>query len=847
MIKKDFDPSKIDDKWNETELIVNWLSKILDPYWSGFTTPQIGFRYRQEAKSSGRDRLDIALWHDKHVVGCIEAKRPKCHLTSKEGAVKEIFLKQAIRYTSTRCQYHHGKIVSPIGILVNGHEAIIFDGSLALDDVKNFYDYFDFQKDGQLDLFLKIFNTDNWDNKTGVSEYPYAKIKCQETKKAKIKSCDDHLAKDIFDLYTEIYKNIEDKKAAFSTTITLYILALLRDCGLYPNDVIKELENRRSTESWSAILDGISEILQTDFSNLKQYYCEQIWDFYKKTSWFNGNLATFPPTGLGKAYENLLSKLANNGTSYYTPPDLIAEILTEIKPNSKTKILDPTCGSASFLSAITEYITNNEDITSKEDIRNYIETKIYGVDKDWFACQIAKSVLVSIYANKIPYSEEERNRFKAPKINIIEADFFSWETNNKFDLILGNPPWGNIDQHVNPEIYEQLKSYKSYEKFSDVGCAVVERSLKHLKENGKFSFVCKHEVLDGHNQTNHRENIWKNNGVYVWDYGRYHWFNNSSCSIVIYGQKGSEYKEYSVISKHISAKKEIEKYDGMKLGEIFKCHEGNISGRDKLYRHLGNKFKAHKQSKLEIEDRCITPFKIHADNRTFFLMRNEKIPLDIREYCENTEVEIQYKKSKILGIPKPTIIVDTILNHIHNRSGCVQSKQCYDGWARVFSNPEEYIVLPTFIRDGRIRAAYANKEMVPTSTTLYLYMNQINKIDLFYSLAFLNTAFAFDVMLNHPEIRQCQAKATIAVKPTTLENVLVPNCSSEVKGVIAKITETISLKEITQIYVEDFLSIIDRIFPIIAYTNDEIEMRKIKSTLKQFERKLEQHLTKEAV
>lgn len=813
----------VQESWNEAELSDFWLSEMLRNRngWGTNPRPQIGFRYRKEAKSSGPGRLDTELWHDRHVVGCIELKSPQTNFQNESNL--KLWIKQASKYSVTRCNYHHGKIVSPIGILTNGHHAVIFNGSLPHDQVLNFHTVLDLSAKADREKFLWILDTRNWTN--GVSDYPYSDLKFQESRKSKIVGGGDQLARDILKLFKKIRSQTKSDDAAFKATNTLFMLAVLRDCGLFPNDQIKRLASRPSKESWQQIVSGVEQILHSDLTVLKSTYCDGIWSIYEDTSWFSGNLATFQATGLGKAYENLLHFVSDNSTSYYTPSDLIEECLGQMNPTSQHKALDPTCGSGSFLASIVEHVAEFESLNTN-DLRTYVEECIFGVDKDPFACEIAKCVIASVYANSIPYSQEGANRYKAPKINIINDNFFKWKTKERFDLVIGNPPWGNIEAEVvEPEITETLLSFKSYRERSDVCCFVVEKAINLLKPQGRFAFLCKHEILDGKAHADHRNEVWLNHGATVWDYGRHHWFSNAARTILVFGKHQEKISQWNHVAKHKTAKKKIEKYSGKRMDALFEIHEGHISGRDSLYRHLGENFPNDAHSREEIEDHCISPYIVATTHRTFFLPRSEKLSTDIREYAKSNELVIRYKKSKELGITEPTEIMDSIYKHIFRRSDCArqEKKKKYEGWSWVFPSADNFIVMPTYVRGDRVRAAYATDAMVPTSTTIFMFPKNRNLDTLFYTLAFLNSSFAFEVITNHPKLRQADAGKT-AVKPDALGHVLVPDCENpSLRKKIIGISKLLShwQVEIDSRVFKEATEFLDPLFLSLAYKNSD--------------------------
>ncbi|MFX0125358.1 MAG: Eco57I restriction-modification methylase domain-containing protein, partial [Candidatus Hodarchaeota archaeon] len=126
----------------------------------------------------------------------------------------------------------------------------------------------------------------------------------------------------------------------------------------------------------------------------------------------------------------------------------IASVLSSIK------ILDPSCGTGLFLTEINSLILSiilanpiYVDISPEERFRIINKTflRLYGYDIDSNSVKYAKLILLHQYMQMTQngtFSEKELNFF-FNKLQIFETNFLS-ETNtslNKFDIIIGNPPY----------------------------------------------------------------------------------------------------------------------------------------------------------------------------------------------------------------------------------------------------------------------------------------------------------------------------------------------------------------------------------------------------------------------
>jgi type I restriction-modification system DNA methylase subunit len=185
-----------------------------------------------------------------------------------------------------------------------------------------------------------------------------------------------------------------------------------------------------------------------------------------------------------KGEDKTKSKRKSQGI-YYTPKyivefivkETLGEILKKAKPKeiSKIRVLDPACGSGSFLIAAYDKIlesVKNPSLFIKFDI---LKDNIYGVDLDTQAVEIAQlNLLLKVLSQKtklptLLHNISSANSLVSGNIEKLEKYFgsdyrkqkpFDFENEFKevfeqggFDVIIGNPPY--VRQ-------ENIKQYKSY-------------------------------------------------------------------------------------------------------------------------------------------------------------------------------------------------------------------------------------------------------------------------------------------------------------------------------------------------------------------------------------------------
>jgi hypothetical protein len=165
---------------------------------------------------------------------------------------------------------------------------------------------------------------------------------------------------------------------------------------------------------------------------------------------------------LGSAYQFLNSKIENLEKGlFYTGYKIAYDFVCDLDFNSGQLLLDPSCGSGSFL-----FNSNAKP------------NQIFGVDNDPIAVMIAKFN----YFIKFPDADYP---------NIFCDDFFNWiskNNKNKFNYIIGNPPYGaNLD--LSNIKSSDIKSGESFSYF-------IESGIKLLKENGILRFLLPESILN---------------------------------------------------------------------------------------------------------------------------------------------------------------------------------------------------------------------------------------------------------------------------------------------------------------------------------------------------------------
>ena len=136
---------------------------------------------------------------------------------------------------------------------------------------------------------------------------------------------------------------------------------------------------------------------------------------------------------------------------YYTPPFLVKKMVSEVY-SFNDKVLDPCCGSGNFLIEIIKTIINSDKSQKgKETALN----NLHGYDIN----------PLSIFATKLNFLMLVRDLFphSSPNLLVLDSLFIKRKNlNNKFDLIIGNPPWYTFRDIESPEYQEKIKRLAEY-------------------------------------------------------------------------------------------------------------------------------------------------------------------------------------------------------------------------------------------------------------------------------------------------------------------------------------------------------------------------------------------------
>lgn len=192
------------------------------------------------------------------------------------------------------------------------------------------------------------------------------------------------------------------------------------------------------------------------------------------------------PEELGNAYEYLLSIMSSQGDAgqFRTPRYIIDFIVDVVNPTKDDKVLDPACGTAGFLISSYKHILEQHDgkddpgIKEKPltpDDRKKLMTNFEGYDIDPTMVRIAQ---VNMYLHQ----------FKNPKIFQYDSLSQDERWDDKFDVILANPPFMSPKGGIKPHSKFSIPSNRSEVLF-------VDYIVNHLRPNGRAGIIVPEGII----------------------------------------------------------------------------------------------------------------------------------------------------------------------------------------------------------------------------------------------------------------------------------------------------------------------------------------------------------------
>lgn len=491
-----------------------------------------------------------------------------------------------------------------------------------------------------------------------------------------LQTCRDILTKDLSQWNNTVDPDLLDEGVQKLLDRLLFI-RVAEDRGIEPQTLIPMVRQARENQGkhlYQSMTEKFREFDSFYNSNLFSEHPFEGWEeysgatekvvhiLYGKEGYYEYDFKAMPADVLGTVYENYLShrlSKSRKGTTvskdagkrkeqgiYYTPSYIVDYIVKNalgpvldkcktIEDIKKIKVLDPACGSGSFLIKAFEVIFEKYKefgFRGLEDLLKIqiLQENIYGVDLDQQAVEITRlNLLISALSKreKLPSldnikngnslvsgTDEELQKYFGK--NFLDKKPFNWQEEfpevfkqGGFDVIIGNPPWSSkIDSEDNKII---AKKFGWSEKNVNICALFINDAFEKLRLNGTLGFLLPKVVIKNTAYLDIRERILKEFHMSsIWDFGQFPGVASDSIGLIINKKKSDAdtkiyfYDNYDLIGKNSINQKTylksssfifslklnpgIQKLlnkisnDSLELGELFKIKRGIELGQKSL-------------------------------------------------------------------------------------------------------------------------------------------------------------------------------------------------------------------------------------------------------------------------
>ncbi|MFX1252568.1 MAG: class I SAM-dependent DNA methyltransferase [Promethearchaeota archaeon] len=227
-------------------------------------------------------------------------------------------------------------------------------------------------------------------------------------------------------------------------------------------------------------------------------------------------------------YQQMISQSTRQALGEFYTPSELARIMVQDFYEFGKRILDPACGSGTFIVEILKKILlkPNKSLEQKLDaLKN-----VYGMDINPIAVATTRANII-LHLRKLVKSKDKMNIIEklSANISLHNALFPENEWNNtdlsKVDLVIGNPPWLVLNRIHDSQYKKRLKDLArelgiipAPHQLSqlEISALFLYRIKQYLKNRGKIFFIVSNGFMTGNNHAGTRQfnefddiRIWK--------------------------------------------------------------------------------------------------------------------------------------------------------------------------------------------------------------------------------------------------------------------------------------------------------------------------------------------------
>lgn len=478
-------------------------------------------------------------------------------------------------------------------------------------------------------------------------------------------------------------------------------------------------------------------------------------------------------------------------------------------------ICDPACGSGAFLSTALLFLKKEHELINEMQAKvtgggiafayfenDILENNLYGVDINEESVEIAKLALWLRTAQPNRKLSSLNNNIKCGNSLISDPTIagekaFNWEhefpevfAKGGFDIVIGNPPYINVE-HIpttDKEYYKQ--NYQSFFKRSDIFTLFVEKGLLNIsKKNGKIAFIIPSIVLNNLSYQPLRNLFLDNHWLKEVSYVGGAVFSDATVdtSILIFDKAGNK----NITLKH--AVKFFEPTIQVVPSDYFKTFNNVISIGEEESGKITDKL--FLSNYVSVEE-CFNVFQgIVTGNNDAFIFETEKDAIQkgierelLHTYCLGRDIgkwETRNLERKILYLDKNTILdkYNGTLDWLSPfKEKLMTRRECANGsipwyalqWARVKSelDVQEKILIQRTRNESlktRIVATIDKTGIYSAESIINVIPKSQSGISIYFLLALLNSK-----LMNYLFSKKF---LNLAIKAEYLKQVRFPNLS----------------------------------------------------------------------
>lgn len=168
----------------------------------------------------------------------------------------------------------------------------------------------------------------------------------------------------------------------------------------------------------------------------------------------------------------------------------------------------------------------------------------------------------------------------------INIDFFDYSVENKFDTIIGNPPYVRY-KDILPETKNKFRS-NLFDQRTNLYLFFIEKCINHLTENGELIFITPRDFLKATSSIKLNNFIYNNGTITdIIDLGDKKIFNGATPNCIIWRfEKNNFSRKTNIIKEFVCSNGQLLFTDNdypVYFKDIFSVKVGAVSGNDKIF------------------------------------------------------------------------------------------------------------------------------------------------------------------------------------------------------------------------------------------------------------------------